>query len=347
MSAIINNNFRQELQQKLLSSQFNSYLTYKETTEYQNENTTFRSCSITGRIPKKQELEFEEFKESIYDLGTELIGENTFEIITKIFDVGLGLAVGDKYNPIDVFDGNGKKTSIGHEQGSVLLLDFWATWCKYCQEPMQENINLIREYTEPFQKNKISIVGVSTDEDQKKWNEHIKIKNWENIPHFVKPNIIKTLNIVGIPFIIIVGKDGIIRYQGHPRNINMKETLINLSEEKELNLLKEIWDTDMNKNTQFNDLFDEDKKAEMVKNCNERLKSVGVSKAEFIVFSKNQMEKNGSLKKNTQFFIQGEVLDYENELIDKLIPELEKDYEIDNITKKIKIISISITDEDF
>ena len=339
--------FRLQLQLLLQNSRFNNYLSYRETDEFQAENTRFFTCTINGRIPKKLELEFEEFKESVFDLGVNLFGEKSFETVNSIFEISFGNAVGEKYNPIDAFDEAGKKTSIAHSLGSVLFIDFWATWCKFCQEPMQENINLLKVYPELSEKLKINIVGVSTDEDQKKWSEHIQAKNWGSIPHFLKANIIKTLNITGIPYVMVIGTDGILKYEGHPRNINLKETLVNLSQGREISFSSENWDTEGNRNYDWNEKFDFEKKAEMVKQCNQSLRLAGAQKAEFIAYTKALMDKSGKLKRKTQFFVQGEVLSCENEVIDALVPKLREEFGIEVLQKKVKVITINITDEDF
>lgn len=347
-SSKITPSFRQELQKLLLSSEFASYLNYRETDEFQNNSFKFFSCTLSGRFPKKMELEFEELKESVFDLGANLLGEKSFEIVNAIFETSCGNAIGEKYNAIDAFDEAGKKTSIAHAPGSVLLLDFWATWCKFCQEPMQENVNFVSEHPEVREKMKIEIVGISTDEDQKKWSEHIKAKNWGYIPHFVKANIIKTLNITGIPYIMIIAKDGTLKYEGHPRNINLKETLINLSEGKEVSFSNtDNWDTDANRNSSWNEKFDNEKKDEIVKEFNERLRAAGATKAEFLAYSKALMDKSGKFKRKTQFFIQGEVLSCENDVIDALLPKLCEEFGIADVQKKLKVITINITDEDF
>ncbi len=348
--------FREELQKLILSSDlFSRYLTYRQTDEFQNNNTSFFTCSISGRIPKKLELDFEEFKERVFDLGANLLGEKSFDIINAIFETSCGNAVGERYNPIDAFDEAGKKTSIAHSPGNVLLIDFWATWCKFCQEPMQENVNLITENPELRLKHGINIVAVSTDEDQKKWSEHVKAKNWSCIPHFVKANIIKTLNISGIPYIMIVGTDGVLKYEGHPRNVNLKQTLLNLSTQvagdnkEEVSFSSENWDTDANSNLNFdwNEKFDYEKKAAIVNECNLRLREAGASKAEFLAYSKALMDKSRKFRVKTQFFIQGEVLSCENDVIDALLPKLREEFGIVEVLKKLKVITINITEEDF
>jgi thiol-disulfide isomerase/thioredoxin len=367
MSGKITSKFREELRNQILKSEFNKYLTYRQTDEY-NKSTDFLNCAVSGRIPKSKEIDFIEFKENLFSLAEELIGGDCFEKLEKIFEISFGSGIGDKYNnnPIEAFDLKGNKTLIKHEEGSVLLIDFWATWCKFCQEPMEENIIIAKELINSLDNNNnkienenkkdlnnIIITGLSCDEDESKWKEHIKAKNWGIIQHYYKPNIHKALNLIKIPQIMIIGKDGIIKYLGIPRNIELKETLINVNKEKDILLKKEIFDNDSydnNNNNQLNnqwnyELKDEEKKI-IIKEINQMFTEKGINKVEIIIYTKSVMDKTGNMDFKTQVFLEGEIMAYENDIVFNCINFIESKYLLKNIVNNLKVIAMNI-DEDF
>ena len=75
-------------------------------------------------------------------------------------------AVGDKLAIIKgatpVLGNSNKVVDIEHKEGEVILLDFWATWCPPCQEPMRHNQNMLMKRAESWGK-KVRIIGLSID----------------------------------------------------------------------------------------------------------------------------------------------------------------------------------------
>lgn len=73
----------------------------------------------------------------------------------------------------------GKVISLKESLGKVTIVDFWASWCGPCR---QENPNVVALYNELHSKG-LNIIGVSLDQDAKKWKEAIaKDKlNWNQV----------------------------------------------------------------------------------------------------------------------------------------------------------------------
>ncbi len=317
----ITQEFLDALKEEFSKSEFHQYLTMDTSENFQSSLDLNLDCGLTGRIPKKLENKFNEFKEIIFDLGSELLGDKSFETVNNIFQVDYGFCKGEKFTgDLDCFDTDGKKFSVTHDKNNILLIDFWATWCKFCQKPMQENVDLMKEHPELKEKHNIHIIGISSDEDQKEWINHIKNKEWQNIQHYNKANIHRLLQLRGIPFILIIGKDGIIKYSGHPRKINLKETLLNLAENKDIvNSIYDMdfWDYDSSimdktntRNYQWNFEYDNKKKCQIIYEINQILKKEGLEKVKFTVYSIYELEKNGYWKKLSRFFFDGDLKEF-------------------------------------
>jgi peroxiredoxin len=98
-----------------------------------------------------------------------------------------GLVVGSKFPDFNDNDITGKPLSLADYKGKVVLIDFWATWCRPC---VAELPNVQKAYDKYHPKG-FEIVGVSLDEDKAKlesftkqqkmtWPQIFDGKAWEN-----------------------------------------------------------------------------------------------------------------------------------------------------------------------
>ena len=118
------------------------------------------------------------------------------------------LAVGYPAPEITLEDTAGNMFSLSSLKGKVVLIDFWASWCKPCRD---ENPKMVRLYQE-YNKYGFEILGVSLDQskanwvraiqaDGLNWNQISDLKGWQSAAG-------ATYGVRSIPFTVLVDKNG-------------------------------------------------------------------------------------------------------------------------------------------
>lgn len=75
------------------------------------------------------------------------------------------------------------------------------------------------------------IVAVSVDEERNTIQQRVNSKGWTKIEHLTllgwngEHPLLSNFNVCGIPFVLLVDKEGRIDYTGHPSNIDLEKRI--------------------------------------------------------------------------------------------------------------------------
>ncbi|RPG57690.1 MAG: AhpC/TSA family protein [Flavobacteriales bacterium TMED191] len=157
----------------------------------------------------------EVFEMVLENLKTNFPNSNHVTLLEDQIELFRPLAYGQPAPDFTLPDQNNKSVSLSDFKNKVVLIDFWASWCKPCR---MENPKLVKLYTK-YSKKDFEIISVSLDgtarqkDSKSAWLKAIKddnlspwihlseLKGWET---YVR----ELYNFNSIPYTVLVDKEG-------------------------------------------------------------------------------------------------------------------------------------------
>lgn len=138
------------------------------------------------------------------------------------------LAIGAEAPEINLPDPDGKDIALSSFKGKVVLIDFWASWCRPCR---MENPELVRIY-EQFKNKNFVIYSVSLDREKNKWTDAIKQDKlvWKEHVLVVNPQAQSPsldYQVASIPTSYLIDKEGKIAAK-NPRGEELEKKIESL-----------------------------------------------------------------------------------------------------------------------
>lgn len=143
----------------------------------------------------------------------------------ETFELRLAPVVGELAPDVEWLNlANGQKTRLSDLRGKLVCLEFWATWCGPCRQPLEKLNKLATEKLAAW-KDRVVIVPLSIDETQEAVVARVGQSSTELLQYgwsgassagaFQSPAA-ETFAINGVPTVYVIGRDGRVLWAGHP-----------------------------------------------------------------------------------------------------------------------------------
>ena len=119
--------------------------------------------------------------------------------------------VGEKAANFTLKTVDGKSMNLADFHGKVVVVNFWTTWCEYCQEEMEDLV----KFSKDTKSSNVELLGVNVTTSERSEQGVIQFVNSLDLPFpiglDVQGEVSRMYKIIGIPTTYIIDREGIVR----------------------------------------------------------------------------------------------------------------------------------------
>ena len=141
------------------------------------------------------------------------------EVTEEVTAVAVGIRIGQRAPDFSLQSLDNENVALSDFLGSVVILDFWASWCGPCKSTMPGLEDLARELAPD-----VILLGVSLDRTAAAASGYLAANDFDAMialyeSYTAALGVSQTYAVSGIPKTYVIDRDGVIRYVGHPASL--------------------------------------------------------------------------------------------------------------------------------
>ena len=135
-----------------------------------------------------------------------------------------GLTLGARAPDFALKDLQGKTVRLADQKGQVVLIDFWATWCRPCKKELP----LIQRAYDRYKEKGLVVLTINTDLRREIVPYYMSENGYTFPVLFADGKIQLAYNVRGIPALFIIDENGSVRFYRRGFNPGLQEEVFRM-----------------------------------------------------------------------------------------------------------------------